>query len=145
MLEETLEDPLDSKEIKSVNPKGNQPCTFTGRTDAKAETPIFWPPDDPNARKDRRQEEKGATEEEMVGWHHQLNGRESGQTLGDGGGQKSLVCCSSWAHQESNTTDNWTTTTVKPSGPGLFSTEKFLFTNSISLLVTGLFRFSISS
>ena len=77
-LEKTLESPLDSKEIKPVNPKGNQCWIFIGRTDAEAETPILWPPDaknwligkDPEARKDWKQEEKGMTEDEMVGWHH---------------------------------------------------------------------------
>ena len=84
VLEKTLESPLDSKEIQPVNPKGNQSWIFTGRTDAEAETPIFWPPDeknwligkDPNARKDWRQVEKGMTEDEMVGWHHRLSGHE---------------------------------------------------------------------
>ena len=84
VLEKTLESPLDCKEIKSVNPKRNQPWIFTGRTDAEAETPILWPPDaknwliwkDPDTGKDWRQEEKGTTEDEMVGWHHQLNGHE---------------------------------------------------------------------
>ena len=78
LLEETLENPLDCKEIKLVNPKGNQPWKFTGRTDAEAEAPILWPPDakswlirkDPNAGKDWGQEEKGATEDKMVRWHH---------------------------------------------------------------------------
>ena len=84
VLEKTLESPLDCKEIKPVNPKGNQSWIFTGRTDAEAEAPILWPPDgkswlirgDPHAGKDWRQEEKGMTEDEMVGWHHQLNGHE---------------------------------------------------------------------
>ena len=84
MLEETIESPLDYKEIKPVNPKGNQSWIFIGRTDAEAETLIFWPPDaknwligkDPNAGKDWGQEEKGMTEDEMVGWHHWLNGHE---------------------------------------------------------------------
>ena len=84
VLEKTLESPLDSKEIKLVNPKGNQPWIFTGRTDAEAEAPIFWLPDakswligkDSDDGKGRGQEEKGATEDEMVGWHHWLNGRE---------------------------------------------------------------------
>ena len=84
VLEKTLESPLDSKEIEPVNPKGNQPWVFTGRTDAEAAVPILWPPDmkswliwkDPDAGKDWRQEEKGMTEEEMVGWHHRLNGHE---------------------------------------------------------------------
>ena len=80
VLEKTLESPLDCKEIKSVSSKGNQSWIFIGRTDAEAETPILWPPDaknwliwkEPDAGKDLRQEEKGATEDEMVGWHHQL-------------------------------------------------------------------------
>ena len=78
MLEKTFQSPLDCKEIQAVNPKGNQPLIFTGRTDAEAEAPIIWPPDAksrlfrkaPNASKDRSQEENGTTEEEMVGWHH---------------------------------------------------------------------------
>ena len=84
MLEKTLESPLDSKEIQSVNPKGNQSWIFIGRTDAEAESPILWPPDaknrliekDPDAREDWRQEEKGVTEDEMVGWHYCLDGHE---------------------------------------------------------------------
>ena len=90
MLEKTLESPLDSKEIKPVHPKGNEPWIFLGRTDAEAETPIFWPLDlkswhigkDPDAGKDWGQEQKGMTEVEMVGWHHQLNEHEFEQTLG---------------------------------------------------------------
>ena len=85
VLEKTLESPLDCKEIQPVHPKGDQSWIFIGTTDAQAETLILWPPDgkswliwkDPDARKDQRQEEKGAREGEMVGWHHQLNGRES--------------------------------------------------------------------
>ena len=84
VLEKTLESPLDYKEIQLVNPKGNQSWIFIGRSDAEAETSIIWPPDvknwlfgkDPNAGKDLRQEEKGMTEDEMVGWHHQLNEHE---------------------------------------------------------------------
>ena len=84
MLEKTLESPLDNKEIQPVHPKGNQSWTFTGRTDAEAETPMLWPPDvkngligkDPDAGRDWRREEKGMTEDEMVGWHHRLNGPE---------------------------------------------------------------------
>ena len=84
LLEKTFESPLNCKEIKPVNPKGNQSWLFTGRTDAEAETPILWPPDaknwligkDPDAGKDWRQEEKGMTEDEMVGRHHQLDGQE---------------------------------------------------------------------
>ena len=92
VLDKTLECPLDSKKIKSVNPKGNQPWIFTGRTDVEA--PILWPPDaksrltgkDPDAGKDGGKEEKGATVDEMVGWHHWLNGHDFEQTLGDGEG-----------------------------------------------------------
>ena len=96
--------------------KGNQSWMFTGRTDAKAETPILWPPDaknrligkDPDAGEDWRQE-KGTTEDEMVGWHHQLNGHEFEQDLGFGDGQGSLACCSLWGHKESDMTEqlNW--------------------------------------
>ena len=113
MLEKTLERPLDCKEIKPVNPKGSRSWIFIGRTDAEAETPILWSPDeknwligkDPDAEKDWRQEGKGTTENEMVWWHHWLNGHEFEQTLG-----VCLVCCSSWGHKESDTTEelNWT-------------------------------------
>ena len=97
MLEKTLESPLDSKEIKPVHPKGNQPWIFIGRTDAEAETPILWPPDaknwligkDLDAGKDWGQEEKGVTEDEMVGWHHQLDKHELEQAPGIGDGQVS--------------------------------------------------------
>ena len=99
MLEKTLESPLDCKEIQPVNSKGNQSCIFTGRTDAEAEAPILWPPD---AGKDWRQEEKGMTEDEMVGWYHQLNGHEFEQALGVGDGQVSLVFCSPWNCKESD-------------------------------------------
>ena len=110
VLEKTLESPLDCKEIQAVHPKGDQSWLFIGRTDVEAETPILWPPDakswliwkDPDAGKDWGQEEKGTTGDEMVGWHHQFNGHEFGQTPGDGEGQGSLACCSpmglqSWA------------------------------------------------
>ena len=117
MLEKTLENPLDCKEIQLVHPKGNQSWIFIGRTDAEAETPILWPPDaknrliwkDPDAGKDWRQEEKGTTEDEMVGWHHRLKGHEFEQAPGAGDGQGSLVCCSPWGHKESDTTEqlNW--------------------------------------
>ena len=106
------ESALDSKEIKPVNTKENQPWIFTGRTDAEAEAPILCPPDaksgligkDLNAGKDWRQEEKGMTEDEMVGWHHRLNGHEFEQALGDSEGQESWACCSSWGRKESDTT-----------------------------------------
>ena len=99
MLEKTFESPLDGKEIKSVNPKGNQSWIFIGRTDTEAEAPIHWPPEaknwligkDPDAGKDWRQEEKGMTEDEMIGWHHQLYGHEFEQVPGVGDGQGSLA------------------------------------------------------
>ena len=107
VLEKTLESPLDNKEIKSVNPKGNQPRIFIGRTDAEAEAPILWPPDaksrliwkDPDSGKGWGQEEKGTTEDEMVGWHHRLNGHEFEQTEGESEGQRSLTCCSPWGRR----------------------------------------------
>ena len=113
VLEKTLESPLDCKEIQSVHPKGNQSWIFIGRTDAEAEAPILWPPDvkswliwkDPEAGKDWRQEEKGATEDKMVWWHHWLIGHEFEQTPGDSEGQESLVCCSPWGHKESDMTE----------------------------------------
>ena len=109
MLEKTLESPLDCKEIKPVNPKGNQPWRFIGRTGAEAEAPILWSPDaksqligkDPDAGKDWGQE-KGTREDEMVGLYHWLHGHEFEQTPGDGEGQGSLVCYSPWDHKESD-------------------------------------------
>ena len=101
-----------------VYPKRDQSWVFTGRTDAEAETPILWPPDakswhtgkDPDAGKDSGQEDKGTTEDEMVGWHHRLNGHGFGWTPGVGDGQGGLVCCSSWGRKQSDTTErlNWT-------------------------------------
>ena len=117
VLEKTLESPLDCKEIQPVNPKRNQFQIFIARTDAEAETPILWPPDaknwltgkDPEAGKDWRQE-KGMTEDEMVGWHHQLNGHEIEQAPEVGDGQGGLVCYSPWGCKESEVTEqlNWT-------------------------------------
>ena len=112
VLEKTLQSPLDSKEVKPVNPKGNQSWIFIGRTDAEAEAPILWPPDvksrligkDPDSGKDWNQEEKGTTEDEMVGWLHWLNRHEFEQTSGDSEGQRSLACCSSWYHKELDVT-----------------------------------------
>ena len=120
VLEKTLESPLDCKETKPVNPKGNQAWISTGRTDAEAEAPKLWPPDvrsrltgkDSDAGKDWGQEEKGATEDEVVGWHHWLNGPESEQTLGDSEVQKSLVCCSPLGCKELDMTERWTTITL---------------------------------
>ena len=111
-----LKSPLDCKEIKPVKPKENQSWIFSGRTDAETEAPIFWLPDsksqligkDPDAGKDWRQEEKGTTEDEIVGWHHQLNRHEFEQTPGGSEGQGSLGCCSPWGWKELNTTE-WLT------------------------------------
>ena len=117
VLEETLESPLDCKEIQPVHPKGNQSCIFIGRTDAEAETLILWPPDvknwlvgkDSDAGKDWRQE-KGTTEDKMVRWHHWLDGHEFEQAPGVGKGRGSLACCSPWDHKELDKTErlNWT-------------------------------------
>ena len=107
VLEKTLESPLDCKEIQPVHPKGNQSLVFIGRTDVEAETPILWPPDvkcwliwkDPDSGKDWKWEEKGTTEDEMVGWHYQLNGHGYGWTPGVCDGQGGLACCGSWDHR----------------------------------------------
>jgi len=118
VLEKTLKSPLNSKEIQPVHPKGNQSRIFIWRTDAEAEAPILWPPDaknwliwkDPDAGKDWSQEEKGTTEDEIVGWHHWLDEHEFEQVLGIGDGQRSLVCCSPWDCKESDMTEQlyWT-------------------------------------
>ena len=118
VLEKTLESPLDCKEIQLVHPNGDQSWVFIGRTDAEAETPILWPPNtkswligkDPDAGKDWGQEKKGMTEDEMVGWHHWLDGHGSGWTPGVGDGQGGLARCGSWLVSESDMTErlNWT-------------------------------------
>ena len=108
VLEKTLESPLDYKEIQPVHPKGDQFWVFIGRTDVEAETPVLWPPDAkswligkyPDAGKDWGQEEKGTTEDKMVGWHHQLNGRGFVWTPRVGDGQGGLTCCGSWGLKE---------------------------------------------
>ena len=113
VLEKMLESPLDCKEIKPVNSKGSQSWIYIGRTDAKAEAPILWPPDsksrligeDLDAEKGWRQEEKGTTEDELVGWHHCLHGHELEQAPGNGERQESLACCSPWGRKESDTTE----------------------------------------
>ena len=112
VLEKTLESPLESKKIKSVNPKGNHPWIFIGRTDDEAEAPVLWMTDvknwligkDPDAGKDWRQEEKGTAEDEMVGQHHWLNGHEFEQTPGCGERHRRLLCWSPWWHKESDMT-----------------------------------------
>ena len=118
VLEKTLESPLDCKEIQPVHSKGDQPWVFFGRTDAKAEALVLWPPHakswligkDSDAGRDWGQEEKGMTEDEMAGWHHRLDRCEFEWTLGIGDGQGGLVCCNLWGHKESDMTErlNWT-------------------------------------
>ena len=118
VLEKTLESSLDCKEIQPVHSEGDQPWVFFGRNDAKAETPLLWPPHakswligkDSDAGRDWSQEEKGMAEDEMAGSHHWLNGRESEWTPGVGDGQGGLACCNSWHCKESDTTErlNWT-------------------------------------
>ena len=118
VLEKTLESPLDCKGIQPVHSEGDQPWDFFGRTDAKAETPVLWPPHgkswlirkDSDAGRDWGQEEKGMTEDEMARWHHWLDGHGFGWTPGVDDGQGGLVCCGSWGHKESDMTEklNWT-------------------------------------
>ena len=116
-----FESPLECK-IKPVNPTRNQSWIFIGRTDAEGEVPTLWPPDSKNwltgkdldARKDWRQEEKGATENKMVGWHYQLNGHEFEQAPGDGEGQGGLTCCSPWNRKELDTTEPLNNSSIIP-------------------------------
>ena len=118
VLEKTLENSLYFKEIQPVYPKGDQSWVFIGSTDVEAETPILWPTDvkswlilkDPDVGKDWGQEKKGMTEDDMVGWHHRLNGHGFGWTLAVDDGQGGLACCGSWGCKESDTTEqlNWT-------------------------------------
>ena len=122
VLEKTLDNPLDCKEIQPVHPKGNQAESefwiFIGRTDTAAETPILWPPDaknrltgkNPDAEKDWKWEEKGMTEDEVVGWCHRCDGQEFEQALGIGDGQGGLASCSPWGCKELDMTEwlNWT-------------------------------------
>ena len=118
VLEKTLESPLECKEIQWVYPKGDQSWVFTGRTDVEADTPILWPHDakswliwkGSDAVKDQGQEEKGMTEDEMVGWHHLLNGHGFRWTPEVGDGQGGLAHCGSWGHKDLDMTEwlNWT-------------------------------------
>ena len=120
VLEKTLESPLDCKEIQAVHSEGDQSWVFIGGTDAKADTPILWPPHakswligkDCDAGRDWGQEEKGTTEDDMAGWHHRLNGCEFEFTLGVGDRQGGLACCDSWGGKQLDTTGqtelNWT-------------------------------------
>ena len=116
VLKKTLESPLDCKEIKPVNPKGNQYWIFIGRTDAEAGVPILWPPNakswltgkDPDAGKEWRQKEKGTKEDEMAGWHYWHSRHEFEQTAGDGEGQGSLAHCSLSGCKVWTWLSNWT-------------------------------------
>ena len=119
VLEKTLESPLDCQEIQPVHSKRDQPWDFFGRNDAKAEAPVLWPPHvkswligkDSDAGRDRGQEEKGTTEDEMAGWHHGLDVSESEWTPEDGDGQGGLACCDSWGRRVGHdwaTELNWT-------------------------------------
>ena len=157
VLEKTLESPLDSKEIQPVHPKGNQPWIFFGRTDAEAGVTILWPPNlkswligkDPDPGKDWRLEEKGTTEDKMVGWHHRLNGHEFKQTLEDGEEQGT---CDAAVHGVTNTQtqpSNWTTTTnlfiyVSVYASMLYFSFISLSPPSASLLSISLFSMSAS-
>ena len=122
VLEKTLESPSDCKEIQPIHPKGNQSWIVIGRTGAKAEVTILWPPvaknwliwKDPDSGKDWGQEEKGMTENEMVGWHHWLNWHEFEQALGVGDGQGNLVCCSPWGHKVLDKTERLSWTEARP-------------------------------
>ena len=126
VLKKTLDNPLDIKEIKPVNPKANQSWIFIGSTDAEAETPILWPPNancigkDPDAGKDWRQEEKGMKEDEMIGWYHWLNGHEFEQAPGVSDGRGGLAWCCPWSRKESDMTE-WLNKNSKNSSP------KFLY------------------
>ena len=123
VLGKTLESPLGCKEIQPVHSEGDQPWDFFGRNDAKAETPVLWPPHvkgwliekDSDAGRDCGQKEKGTTEDEMAGWHHWLDGRESDWTPGDDDEQGGLACCNSWGHKVSDTTEqlNWGSQNIK--------------------------------
>ena len=150
VLEKTLESPLDCKEIQPVNPKENQSWIFIGRTDAEAETPIPWPFDvenwligkSPDAGKDWTQEKKGMTVDEMVGWHHWLDGHEFEQALGVGDGQGSLACCSPWDCKESDTTEQLNKLTYIHVyiyiHTYIYSKENPYLWNAFSLLILGI-------
>ena len=150
VLEKTLESPLESKEIKPLNPKGNQSWIFVGRTDAEAEAPIFWPPEaknwhigrDPDAGKDSRQDEKRMTEDEMVEWHHWLDGPEFEEALRVGDVQEGLACCSPWGHKESDVTQWLKSTELKAKVNELLRIFKWL--KQFTLYETSSFALSLT-
>ena len=135
-------------ETKPVNPKGNQPWIFIGRTDAEAEAPILWPPDakswlfgkDPNAGKDWRQEEKWATEDEMVGWHHQLNRQEFEQAPATGDRQGSLVCWGAWGCKMSDTMEWLNSTDTEPEGDFILFFHTFQIIYEVFFKPSGHFK-----
>ena len=141
VLEITLENPLDCKKVQPVNPKGNQSWVFIGKTDAEAEIPILWPPHvkswligkDPDAGRDWGQEEKGATEDEMAGWHHQPDAHEFGWTPGIGDGQGGLACCDLWGRKELDTTEglNWTDGSVTQDVEDSFQVSFLVFIRAL--------------
>ena len=132
VLEKTLESPLDCKEIQPVNPKGNHPWIFIRRTDAEAEALILWPPNEKNwltgkdseAGRNWGQEEKGMIEDEMLGWHHWLNGRVFEWTSGVGDGQGVLACCNLRGLKESDTTERLNGTELNLGRSFLFNLYK---------------------
>ena len=137
VLEKTLESPLDCKEIQPVHPKGDQPWVFIGRTDAEAETPVFWPPHekswltgkDPDTGRYWGQKEKGMTGDEMAGWHHWLDAHKFGWTPGVGNRQRGQSCCDSGGRKESDTTEqlNWTELIVAlQCGVNFYCTAKWI-------------------
>ena len=149
VLEKTLESPLNCKEINPVHPEGDLSWMFIGRTEAKAETPILWPlhvkswliGKDPDAGRDWGQEEKAAKEDEMVWWHHRLNGHEFEWTLGVDDGQRGLACCDSWGHKESHMTErlNW----IELSGSDRIPVELFQIVKDNGIKVLHSFRHNI--
>ena len=150
VLEKTLESPLDCKEIQMVHSKGDQSWVFFGRTDAKAETPILWPPrvkgwligKDSDAGGNWGQEEKGTKEDEMAGWHHRLDGREFEWIPGVGDGRGGLVCCDSWGCKESDMTEqlkwtelNWKHTQHFSMSRGYSSDQKYKVSAHMKFIV----------